>query len=110
MSPAALALPLLLALSGSRPGTEADARPIVATDHVQHSLVSFAGSVYTFSVVRAAGLEAREASWAALATMAAAGLVKELSDRARGGRFDGADLIANAVGLAIGGMLIRAMR
>ncbi len=77
-----------------------------AVDKVQHFAMAYGTAMFGYGVVRGAGASHGDARAAAIAGSLAAGLGKELFDRARGGPFSLKDLTWDALGtLAAWGLL-----
>jgi uncharacterized protein YfiM (DUF2279 family) len=77
-----------------------------AVDKVQHFAMAYGTAMLGYGVLRGAGVSHNEAQTAALAGSLAAGIGKELFDRARGGPFSVKDLTWDALGtLAAWGLL-----
>lgn len=77
-----------------------------AVDKVQHFAMAYGTAMFGYGVLRGAGASHGDAQAAALAGSLAAGLGKELFDRARGGPFSLKDLTWDALGtLAAWGLL-----
>lgn len=77
-----------------------------AVDKVQHFAMAYGTAMFGYGVIRGAGASHSDARTAAIAGSLAAGLGKELFDRARGGPFSLKDLTWDALGtLAAWGLL-----
>ena len=81
-----------------------------AFDDARHAVVSFAAVAHGYGVARGVGLSSDGAAIAALGVTAALGIGKELWDRRSGGRIEPVDLAWDALGIALGALLIGAMR
>ena len=75
-------------------------------DKVQHFAMAYGTAMFGYGLLRGADLSHRDAEATAIAASLAAGIGKELYDRARGGPFSLKDLAWDALGrLAAWGML-----
>ena len=81
-----------------------------AVDKAQHLTLSFATTMYAYSAARTLGAAESESAAIAVASAAAAGIAKEVLDRRKGGPFSLRDLVADAIGIAIGSALLAASR
>jgi uncharacterized protein YfiM (DUF2279 family) len=81
-----------------------------AWNDARHAVVSFAAVAQGYGVGRAVGLSRDGATAAALGASVALGIGKELWDRRRSGVMSAADLAWDALGIALGAVLIGAMR
>ncbi len=108
MTPLACALPLLFALTA--PPDTARAAPFRDTNDVRHALVSFGMVAHGTAALRWIGVDRDAATISAVAITAAAGIGKELFDRARGDRIDPVDLAWDAAGILLGVLLAGATR
>jgi hypothetical protein len=100
-------------LAAPAPGDILPSEPADAwlgADKFRHLGMSFAATAFPFAAARAAGLETGDALAAAIPLSAAAGVVREVRDRQRGGAFSLRDLAANAVGIAGAYLLLREVR
>lgn len=75
-----------------------DHDPWLGVDKVQHFAMAYGTAMFGYGVLRGAGASHDNAKAAALAGSLAAGLGKELYDRARGGPFSLKDLAWDALG------------
>jgi len=82
----------------------------IAEDKAQHLAMSYALTTFGYAGARIGGMSSRNASAAAIGAAAAAGVAKELLDRHRGGIFSYRDLVADALGIAAGVLVISATR
>lgn len=113
----ALGPALLLLLSMVAPGP-APVPPVLPVqvheesglDDARHAVVSFAAVAQGYGFARGVGLSPDGATVAALGGTALLGIGKELLDRRRGGRIEPIDLAWDALGIALGAVLIGAMR
>lgn len=76
----------------------------------RHAVVSFAAAAQGYGVARGLGLSRDGAAVTSLVVAAALGVGKELWDVHRGDRIEPIDLVWDAVGLALGAVMIGAMR
>jgi uncharacterized protein YfiM (DUF2279 family) len=76
-------------------------------DKVRHLSMSYALVVFGTGAARGAGIDARPAEFAAVVGAAAAGVLKEVHDRARGGIFSYRDIAWNVAGIAAGILVVR---
>lgn len=81
--------------------------PWFALDKAQHFVASAFIQGSTHGLLRATGLEYREASFAAAGVTATVGLGKELVDRRTKGQFSWRDLVADAAGAGAGAVIVR---
>ncbi|MGA0920674.1 MAG: hypothetical protein ACO327_04840 [Gemmatimonadaceae bacterium] len=105
---------LVLSLGTAPFGRAADPAPRpedrwFAVDKAKHLIVSAVLQSASHTVWRANGHDYRSASWNAAAVTMTVGVGKELWDRHRGGVVSWKDLGADAVGGAMGAVLVRQM-
>lgn len=74
----------------------------LAIDKAQHFLMSYGSAMFAYGALRAANVDQRHASAAAVAGSLALGVGKELFDRRQGGPFSGRDLVWDALGTLAG--------
>ena len=74
----------------------------LAIDKAQHFLMSYGSAMFAYGALRAANVEQRHASAAAVAGSLALGVGKELFDRSQGGPISGRDLVWDALGTLAG--------
>jgi uncharacterized protein YfiM (DUF2279 family) len=87
-----------------------DADAWLGEDKVRHFTMSYAVVAVGFGTARAAGIERNTALASAAASAAAAGLLKEVYDRATGGIFSTRDLVWDAAGIIAGVLVLRQAR
>ncbi len=79
-------------------------------DKVKHFCVSALVQSVGFSASRAVGLDRGVSQAAGAGAVIAVGVVKEVHDRRRGGRFSGRDLVWDAAGAASAAALLNGTR
>jgi uncharacterized protein YfiM (DUF2279 family) len=84
--------------------------PWFAEDKLRHFFISLAATNMSYGGARLASLERRPALITAGAVAGAAGLLKELRDRRRGGSFSLKDLAWDAAGIALGMAVVAQVR
>lgn len=93
---------------GTRPSAGGGgADPWFGRDKGKHFVASTLIQSASFSVLRANGMDYRSAAVTASGTTLGVGLLKELRDRRRGGRFSWRDLAADALGGTAGAVAVR---
>ena len=114
---------LLWLLTASADGQRADARPCLwcapvaaplrqpldawfAEDKMRHLAMAFAATTFAHAAGRAAGMDAGSATAAGAAAAVAASVGKEIFDRRAGGIFSVRDLVWDAVGIALGVLMV----
>lgn len=108
-----LALPPLELATPAPPGAPRQSRERDAwfgDDKLRHFFMSFATSSFTFAGMRLLGTNHDVALPVALIASAAAGIGKEIHDRAQGRRFSARDLVWDAAGTGAGLLLLRDVR
>jgi uncharacterized protein YfiM (DUF2279 family) len=84
--------------------------PWLAEDKLRHFFTSLAAANMAYGGARLVSMERRPALLAAGAAAGAAGLLKEVRDRRRGGRFSYRDLAWDAAGIAVGLAVVAQVR